>query len=143
MATPLTLNTEEYNYAARLLDDAVARLATLHLKPEAKDYNPRKALDFLIEHNALYRVKGYLVGYVVDVPWYADNPVLCELLVLRFGSGGTLRDVTQFFESEARLHGCDRICTGTLLSADDNRLAQTYERLGFQRAAIALNKEIS
>jgi hypothetical protein len=142
MASLLKPNDDEYWEAVELIQQALDDLILSGRKPEAIDFRPAKALDFILAYGKLYQVGGYLVAYVIDTPWYADGFVLNELLVLRNGRGGKFSDVTDFFEQEARRLGCHRISTGTLLSVDNSTLGSLYERQGYHCGAWQMCKEI-
>lgn len=142
MASLLKPNAEQYKEIVELIEQAVTQLIQSGRKPEAIDFNSSRALDFILDNGQLYQVEGYLVAYTVTVPWYANEPVLNELLVLRNRRGGKFSDVTKFFEQEAERTGCSRISTGTLLAADNNLLASLYERQGYHSGAWQMCKEI-
>lgn len=110
---------------------------------EADRYSANKALGFLRKHTTMTMVKGYLVSYLVDLPWYSDERVLCEMAVIRMTPTGSIKDVINYFEREAIELGCDRIVTGTLLATNDQVLARLYQRHGFSVSAWQLSKEIS
>lgn len=129
-------------------DEILSKLSSIRKlgissKSEMVNYDPYKALMFLKQHTNMAMVKGYLVAYLVDKPWYSNERVLCEMLVLRMCPTGTLRDVIEFFEREAKVLDCNRIVTGTLLATNDQALVRLYQRQGFTLSACQLSKEIS
>ncbi len=84
----------------------------------------------------------YLVMFMVDTPWYADEPWLMEQLVLSLAPGGNFSAVTDFLEDQARAEGCRIVTVGTALAPVDKALARLYIRQGYEGEVITLTKEL-
>lgn len=140
MGSPLIPNDEEILKVLRRCQEDLILSGN---KPEANDFVPEKALEFLKSYAHLHMVGGYLVAFIVDTPWFAKTPTLVELLMVRMIPGGSFKDVIEFFEAQARAFGCNRIASGTLLATDDKVLASLYQRQGFHVSAWQLCKEVS
>lgn len=142
MVSPLILNDELEGAVLGALDASIADLVISDRYPEAKDYNPDKAWEFIKTYGTINKIDGYIVAYLVDTPWFSNEAVLIELLVLRIEPKGKFSQVTEFFESEAKRLGCKRVSTGTLLAVDNESLANLYIRRGFHVNAWQLCKEV-
>lgn len=100
--------------------------------------------EFLCQLDTVYLVGPYLVAYTIHQPWYSDEDVLCDLLVMRLNSGaGKLSDITDFLEAEARRSNVRFVSVGTLLAPDDAKQVRAYQRCGYEVAATQLIKEIT
>ena len=100
--------------------------------------------EFLVELETVFVVGPYLVAYAVHTPWYSDEEVLCDLIVMRLNDDpGSLSDVTNFLEDEARRLDVRWVAVGTLLAPQDQSLVRAYQRQGYEVAATQLVKEIT
>lgn len=91
----------------------------------------------------VWRVGGYLVMFVVDIPWWTNRPMLYEQFVLRIAPGGELKDVTDFFERIAKASGCFAVQFGTSITGRDAGYCAALEQLGYvQSTDHTLVKEI-
>lgn len=142
MVSQLRRTVKNYELMKQHITDAVDELIKSGAKPEATAIDIEKAMEFMYNHSELHQVGPYIISYVVDTPWFSNDPVLVELLVLRVGEGGSFKQVIDFFEQRARHHGCPRICTGTMLAIKDSSLAALYARHGFHMGAMAMTKEL-
>lgn len=139
-AEPVTW--DDYDEILTVLQNCKDDLVLEGTKVIGKDLDANKALRFLYQHAYMFFVEGYLVCYVIDVPWFTDKPTLIEMLVVRVRSGGRFHHVTQFLEQQAKLHQCNYAAVGTMLAASDTSLAALYGRHGYSVGAIQLIKEI-
>ena len=113
---------------------------------------PTKALHKIVDHLAAYTslrqggyevwlVEGYLVVFAVGTPWYSDQPVLSELLIVRVRPGGTLTGVAQFLKDQARSAGAVIVAVGTAFAQSDRALTRLYQSEGFQPEGTTLTWE--
>lgn len=122
----------------------VPQIISLGIKPIHSIVDWQAAYEFLTELDTVYKFGPYIVAYHVAMPWYSQEEVLSELIVIRYSNGpGQLSDVTEFLEAKAREHGCRFVAVGTFLSPRDASLAASYSRCGYTVAGTQLTKEIS
>ena len=100
--------------------------------------NPDKCVEYMREYGDLWFVEGYLVFFALSTPWYSDELILSELLIVRVGPGGTLRDVARFLMDRAAVHGAAIVAVGTAYAKSDRALARLYEAQGFTVEAVML-----
>jgi len=129
-------------YDALYIDGASILALSGKLGHELMD--PEPTYDFLSSLDTVYTVGPYLVAYAIHMPWYSYDEVLCDLLVMRITADtGSLSDVTDFLEAEARANNVKFVAVGTLLAPNDKALVRAYERQGYSIAATQLVKEIT
>lgn len=95
---------------------------------------------FQFEH--AYIVDGaYLVIFEVGVPWFSNELVLSEKLVVQLSSASAFNVVTEFLEQMMVEAGASWIEAGTALALHDQALASQYIKQGFKVEALALTKD--
>lgn len=96
-----------------------------------------------VEGNA-YIGHGYLLLVGEFEPWYGNDKILQEELVLRLPGqpegGYAIRMVLNFLEVLASLRGADKLLVGN--SYTDAALTRIYERRGFEHCSDILYKDI-
>lgn len=75
---------------------------------------------------------GMLLVFQVGSPWYASYTVVQELLVLRIGEGGTLKDVRDLLDDVAEHVDASAISVSTALCPRDKVLARSYQSAGYE-----------
>lgn len=132
MATPLMRKFDAQQDAAAL-SDALHRLEAF-----AKNYSWTNKVDFHKAYSALldfadagkaYVIDGYLVMVDVIEPWYSNDRVLQEWLVLKLYTGGTVKSIPLCLLQIARQRACLSV-----ISADSSPIsivADAYQDAGF------------
>ena len=136
----------------RAMDEAEDRIRELLANPDKawfKAADPEVAIDYLwatlrgeTPHN-IDLIGNYLVLWAVCVPWWSDQKLLQESMVLRVGppEADGMDRVIQFLEAKAQELCCAGLGTGTALSLNDRALTRLYERHGFVVESTNLYKE--
>lgn len=112
--------------------------ALMRLEQYAKAYSWTNTVDFqkacgaihsfIKDGNALV-VSGYLVMIDEVTPWYSNDKILQEWLVLKLYQGGDINDVPAALLAEAKKRGCKSVVTAD--SSPISIVADAYERAGF------------
>lgn len=102
--------------------------------------NLHKAMQYLAANRAdSYIGHGYLLMVSSFSPWYSDDRVLQEELILSLGAGGhKLPRVIRFIQELAKQRGADYIMAGN--SSQDPRLSCLYKRHDFQHYTDVFHK---
>lgn len=87
-----------------------------------------------------WRVGDIFLMWQVGRPWWADQPILQEELLLAIGPKPDLRMATTFLEVLASMQGTAGVALGTSLSTRDRALTRAYQRLGYAHEASLLYK---
>jgi hypothetical protein len=119
-------------------DDEPIIAALRKLQAYASTYGFTQQVDFhkavssvlsASESGDAYIVDGYLVLVDVLLPWYSDERVLQEWLVLKVYDGGSVSSIPAAVRSIAAERGC-----GVIITADSspvNIVAKAYREAGF------------
>lgn len=84
----------------------------------------------LLPHG-LYIVDGYLVAVDTFSPWYSDDKILQEWLVLKLYQGGSTASIPPMLRELAEQLECSVILTGD--SSPVQLMAKTYEAAGYYK----------
>lgn len=137
------VDPSDYDRIYKVLTEAHEDLLSHGGKPITKAMSAEKVADFIVGSDNSYILdEQYLVCYQVGTPWFSEDKVLGELLVIRLGNGGSFSKVTDFFKEEAKRHGCQWVMVGTLLSPNDAALSRSYGARGFTQSLVQLVMEI-
>jgi hypothetical protein len=141
--TARKITLDDHDYLRSHLERLVARVEARGGKHIHKCLDIDKAMVGLYDHDHAYIVSGYLVVYQLGTPWFSDQLVLAEQLVLRLDGASCFSVVPAFLEREGREAKACLIEAGTALSLSDRALASLYKQAGFQMGGYALTKDIS
>lgn len=83
----------------------------------------------------------WFIAYDVGTPWFSTKTVLSEQTILRFGEGGSFREVISALKHLARENGCEHIVAGNFFSPDRERTARLYAMHGFRPCSNGLIME--
>lgn len=118
----------------------LAPLLSRRMTGTAKELHKHLDLDdgieFLFEKASedLYVVaEKYLVAYVITPGWCFTGDILVELCILDIyrDEPGTLKDVTDFLEQQAKAYNCIGVHIGTSLHRDDAGMVSELRSLGY------------
>lgn len=133
-----------------ILDEAFAISEALtKLHKYAKAYSWTNAIDFDKACQAVgyfsgqgnaYVVDGYLVMVDVVTPWYSNDNVLQEWLVLKLYDGGSVDSVPPALLAIAKERGCKSVITAD--SSPISIVADAYTRAGFLPLTRSFTKEV-
>ncbi len=74
---------------------------------------------------------AYLLVYTVGSPWYTQELVVLEDMVLRIGSGSTFSVVTDYLDGLAEEFNCKVQLVGGALARKPRALSRLYQRSGY------------
>lgn len=147
MGSPCTV---DYLPALDIAEIKIREICAKSSKQWVKQVDPDTVIAYLwdtvqglTDHN-IDLVDGYLVVWYVGIPWWSNNKILQEDLVLKvddkthagFGS------VVQFLTNTAKDLGCQGIGVGTAFSDREPALVRVYQKHGFKLESSQLFKEI-
>lgn len=133
-----------------ILDEAFAISdALVKLQKYAKAYSWTNEVDFdkacsavgdFIGQGKAYVIDGYLVMIDVIQPWYSNDSVLQEWLVLKLYDGGSVDSVPPALLAIAKERGCKSVATAD--SSPISIVADAYTRAGFLPLTRSFTKEV-
>lgn len=137
------LTQADYGLVQAALNDLVCNLRADGRKAVYAILDVPTTLRSLYAFDHAYIVEdSFLVVYDVGAPWYSQDAILSELLVLRLLPGSSFTAVADFLTNAAREAGAKLAAVGTALAKSDAALASLYSKNGFTEAARSLVKEI-
>jgi len=129
-----------YRLATLNDDTEVITNAVRKLQAYARNYVFINTIDFdtalanvleTVKIGAAYIIDGYLVLTEFIQPWYSEDWILQEWLVLKVRSGGSVDSIPPALKEIAAEHECRIILTAD--SSPVNIVAQAYEKAGFHK----------
>lgn len=91
------------------------------------------AVDQIISGNvpSVILDEAYLLVYNIGSPWYTQELILVEEMVLRIGKGSHFSVVTDYLADLAEEHGCRVQLVGGALARSSRAITRLYQRQGF------------
>lgn len=129
-----------YRHATLDIDTAAIVAALRKLQAYAQNYDFIHNINFdvavanvltVVEQGNAYIIDGYLVLTEFIQPWYSEDWILQEWLVLKVRSGGSVDSIPPALREIAAANACSIILTAD--SSPVNIVAQAYERAGFHK----------
>ena len=111
--------------------------------PFFKPVSLSKALGFIWEQCAqgnAWLANGYLIIVSVSTPWYSNERMLVEQLVVKIAKGGTADDIPVVLDLLAAKLGCTKIVTSD--SSPSGNVAAACSRAGYLPFSPTLYKVI-
>jgi hypothetical protein len=123
--------------------------ALIKLEAYAKEYKWAVGVDFSLATGAIYTAikagQGYIIdGYLVMLdevkPWYSDEPILTEWLVMKLYPGGSVDSIPPALVQIAKQRGLKLVMTAD--SSPVNIVAGAYKRGGFSPLTTSFYKAV-
>ena len=140
----------EYLRALETAEDLIREICAKSTKSWVRMVDPETVIDYLwdtlqgsTEHN-ISLVDGYLIVWYVGQPWWSNDKILQEDLVLKVApdTKADFATVVNFLQDMAEQLCCSGIGAGTAFSDRDPALVRVYQKHGFKLEASQLFKEL-
>lgn len=95
--------------------------------------NPEVATKRIVEHQVQSVIvdEAYLIVYDVCEPWYSEEVILVELMILRIGEGSSFDAVVDMMDDLAEEYNTTCTHVGSAFARSPRALSRLYSRRGF------------
>lgn len=132
---------KDYYLIKTVMDKYATRLKKSGAKSWYNYIDVDTVMKRIYDHEIYILDEEYLVVYEITSPWYNDEVLfLQEIIVLRLGQGDFSK-VPAFLKRKGKEAGAVLVGVGTALARNDAALASMYQRFGFTSGDITLTLE--